>query len=212
MYLRLDNLFVVVYMLAKQFKEKNEKFSDDHINNSKIQKIGNTPMWVAIVSILIILWLIYACGNSSNNEMMIRQYMRILIDSLEIINKSKNLGTKISRCELAIEQCNKILAIKYKEDIIEQKQEIERKLTQMLIEKRVENLRKILKNAEKYEFKTEDKKALGYYQDALFEIKTNDITQDELEKANIKNQINDNSYSMASIEKIITEMKIKLSK
>jgi len=42
-------------------------------------------------------------------EMDVRQRVRIMQDSLEIINKSKKLDTRISRCELFLDHASKLL-------------------------------------------------------------------------------------------------------
>lgn len=170
---------------------------------------------VIIVIICIVVWIVVVWKQSMEEydrkkdkikEVQLEQYYRIIKGSFKIVQESKVLNTRLSRCDIILGKCDQVLAIKPDDtNIIGLKNEIS-------ILKKVLPVEDAEMKADKYEFKQQWKKALDHYQDALYHIERDHITQEDFDKAGLVTSATKEPLTMQYIKDKIISLEEKLEK
>lgn len=139
-------------------------------------------------------------------KQQLARYNEIIDTSLRIIKESKVLNTRLGRCNVILDVCNKILEIRPNNTFaIDTKNKIN-------IIKKVLPIEDAEIKADKYEFKQQWKKAFDSYQDALYHIERNHITQEDFNKAGLETTATKEPLTIQYIKDKITSLKEKLEK
>lgn len=149
------------------------------------------------------------CGETKEDQIkkaQLAQYYRIIKESFKIVQESQVLNTRLSRCDIILDKCDKVLAIKPDNtNIIGLKEEIG-------ILKKVLPVEDAEIKADKYEFKQQWKKALDHYQDALYYVERNHITQEDFNGAGLETSATNEPLTIQYIKDKIVSLKEKLEK
>lgn len=139
-------------------------------------------------------------------KIQLEQYYKTIKESFKIVQESKVLNTRLGRCDIILDKCDKVLAIKPDDtNIIGLKEEIG-------ILKKVLPVEDAEIKADKYEFKQQWKKALDHYQDALYYIERNHITQEDFNKVGLVTSATNQPLTIQYIKDKIASLKVKAEK